>query len=203
VRSVRRAPARRQRGAVLFISLIVLVAMSLAGLAMMRGVDTGATIANNLAFKQGATMAGDAGIEAARTWLMGNDGGSTLYNDNPAVADGAAYHAAWQANVDFIGGDGDATNDFDWAAGSVALPADAGGNVVSYTIHRLCDAAGDPSGRICVRSSEDVAGSSGGTKGAAQFGTFAITQTSSPFYRVTVRIIGPRNTVSYVQAVIY
>jgi Tfp pilus assembly protein PilX len=53
---------RAQQGVVLFIALIVLVAMSLAGIALMRSVDTNVLIAGNLAFRQGATMAGDWGI---------------------------------------------------------------------------------------------------------------------------------------------
>ena len=64
-----RAPRNTQRGVVLFIALIVLVAMTLAGLGMMRSVDTNNLIAGNLAFKNAATSAGDAAIEAARTWI--------------------------------------------------------------------------------------------------------------------------------------
>ncbi|HEX2310450.1 MAG TPA: hypothetical protein VHH91_07010, partial [Vicinamibacterales bacterium] len=60
---------RRQRGAVLLIALIVLVAMSLAGVALVRGVDMTNLIAGNLAFKQGATLGGDWGAEQARAWL--------------------------------------------------------------------------------------------------------------------------------------
>ena len=62
----------RVRGAVLFISLIVLVAMTLAGIAMMRSVDTGNLIAGNLAFEQGAMQAADRGIEQAFQWLLAN-----------------------------------------------------------------------------------------------------------------------------------
>src|SRR4051794_33864237 len=51
---------RRQQGVVLLIALIVLVAMTLAGIGLVRSVDTGNMVAGNLAFKQGATLAGDA-----------------------------------------------------------------------------------------------------------------------------------------------
>ena len=54
---------RREQGVVLFIALIVLVAMSLAGIALMRSVDTGILIAGNLGFRQNATHVGDLGIE--------------------------------------------------------------------------------------------------------------------------------------------
>ncbi len=193
---------RAQRGAVLFIALIVLVAMSLAGLAMMRGVDTGAMIANNLAFKSGATMAADAGIEAARTWLTANTG-ATLYNNKPAVTNGGGYFASWQEGLDFTKGDADATNDFDWTANSIALAADAGGNQVSYVIHRMCDLEGDPASRNCIRVTNSSGSTASSSKGAAAFGSYAISSPSQAFFRITVRVIGPRNTVSYVQAVVY
>ena len=65
--SVSKLPAiasrRAQRGVILFIALIVLVAMSLAGIALMRSVDTNVMIAGNLAFRQGATLAADRAFE--------------------------------------------------------------------------------------------------------------------------------------------
>ena len=47
----------RQRGVVLFIALIVMVAMSLAAIALFRSVDTANLVAGNQAFKQGALNA--------------------------------------------------------------------------------------------------------------------------------------------------
>jgi type IV pilus assembly protein PilX len=193
---------RAQRGAVLFIALIVLVAMSLAGLAMMRGVDTGAMIANNLAFKEGATMAADSGVESARTWLL-NNAGATLYGNQPGVTNGVGYFATWQEGLDFTKGDADATNDFNWTGNSVALAADAAGNQASYVIHRMCETPGDPSSINCIRVTDSSGSTTSSSKGAAAFGTYAIGNPSSTFYRITVRVIGPRNTVSYVQAVVY
>ena len=49
-----------QHGVVLLISLIVLVAMTLAGIAVMRSVDTNVLIAGNLAFRNAALSAADA-----------------------------------------------------------------------------------------------------------------------------------------------
>ena len=51
-RAHRRRRTRAQQGVILFIALIVLVAMSLAGIALMRSVDTNVLIAGNLAFRQ-------------------------------------------------------------------------------------------------------------------------------------------------------
>jgi Tfp pilus assembly protein PilX len=47
-RSAPRLPAR-QRGVMLIIALIVLVAMTMAGIAMMRSVDTATIVAGNIA----------------------------------------------------------------------------------------------------------------------------------------------------------
>lgn len=61
---------RSQRGVVLLIALIILVAMTLAGIGMMRSVDTGGMIAGNMAFRQATMQASDAGIVAAFNQLV-------------------------------------------------------------------------------------------------------------------------------------
>ena len=113
----------RQKGAVLFIALIVLVAMSLAGIALIRSVDTTNLIAGNLAFKQGATLGGDWGAEQARTWLQGQ-APDILYNSVPG-----RYSAAMQSGLDFTSTDPSAP-DFDWDLNSFDVGADPAGNQV-------------------------------------------------------------------------
>jgi type IV pilus assembly protein PilX len=54
-----------QKGVVLFVALVVLVAMSLAGISMMRTADTNTQIAGNLAFRQSALQAAEAAFEQA------------------------------------------------------------------------------------------------------------------------------------------
>lgn len=197
-----------QRGVVLFIALIVLVAMTLAGLALMRSVDTGTIIAGNLAFRQSAMHVGDIGVEAGRTWLMNVSPTSTLYNDTPSVTGGTGYFANWAENLDLIGNTTptNATDDFNWEgtnALSVTSPAPPAGYTVKYVIHRLCEATGDPTSITCVKQSGSSSSTSSGSKGAAAFGVMAISVPTNALYRITVRVAGPRNTVSYVQAVVY
>jgi len=202
LRPLVRALVRAQQGAVLFIALIVLVAMSLAGLAMMRGVDTGALIANNLAFKQGATMAADNGIEVGRTWLIVNPtilASSVAASGYFAQFDGGAVGGV----LDLYQSDADPANDFDWANNAVALAPDAAGNTVQYVIHRLCKDVGAATAKGCVQSTESSASAGQSTKGAPAFGGAALAATTDAFYRITVRVLGPRNTVSYVQAVVF
>jgi Tfp pilus assembly protein PilX len=193
-------PGRKERGVILFIALIVLVAMSLAGIALMRSVDTNVLIAGNVAFRQGATMAGDWGIEDARTWLEANKGGTILHNDQPV----SYYWANWQTGKDLVGV-GTTADDYDWSQAR-NLGTDAGGNEVRFVIHRMCTAAGAPSspGANCMRSTVGAggAGGLGSPKEEAAVGSGALSTTGSVFYRVTVRVAGPRNTFSYVQAIL-
>src|SRR5438876_4723947 len=69
---VRRAPMRisRQRGVVLFIALIVMVAMSLAAIALMRSVDTTSAVIGNLAFRQASILPSNFAIEDAAAGLF-------------------------------------------------------------------------------------------------------------------------------------
>lgn len=184
----------KQRGVVLMITLIVLVAMTLAGIALMRSVDTTNMIAGNLAFQQAATNSGDAGTEAAIAWLEANNSGTTLHAHSIAngysaqrqdPTPGQSWDAFWNAVL---------------AAQSVTLPADVTGNVVSYSIQRLCNAVGDPtSASTGCAVSTTATTSSGNSMGA---GTIALQYSSARYYRITSRIAGPRNTVSYIQTIV-
>ena len=184
----------RQRGAVLFIALIVLVAMSLAGIALIRGVDTANLIAGNLAFKQNATHGGDWGVEEARTWLQ-TQSATALYTDDVDKH----YFASMQSGLDFTATD-PSRPDFDWTANSFDAGADPAGNQVRYIIHRMCELAGNPGSVNCVRTS--TGGTADSTKGGATYGGAALPSTSQIYYRITTRVTGPRNTVSYVQVMV-
>jgi Tfp pilus assembly protein PilX len=200
IRACRSRP-NRQRGVTLFVALVVLVAMSLAGIALMRSVDTNILIAGNLAFRQAATAAADRGVEAARDYLTANTSGSTLWNDQAT----AGYYATWQSTIDLTGTD-PAKTDFNWNSdGQLAIANDAGSNEIRYVIHRICQLPGDPNTAAanCVKTTTTATGgSAGGTKGAVTYGGQALPGVQVIYYRVTVRVLGPRNTRSFVQAVL-
>lgn len=191
-----------QRGVILFVALIVLVAMSLTGIALMRSVDTNLLVAGNLAFRQGATAAGDWGVETARAFLkttiVGNQ--SALDVDNPV----AAYYATWQQGWDLYGSG--VGTPFDWAGSSQLVGTDSAGNEVRYVVHRMCGAPGPSTAALsnCVRTSATGTGSTadGSTKGTVTYGGAPLPAPTAVYFRVTVRILGPRNTLSYVQAVL-
>ena len=178
----------RQQGVVLFISLIVLVAMTLAGIALIRSVDTTNLIAGNLAFRQGATLAADSGVEAARNWLITQNTAS-LSSDST----GNGYYSFAMAVP--------AWGQYDWQNLSIALPGgpDAAGNQVNYVVHRLCSLTGSPTGAGNNCLTTTTLGGGGSGKGV---GIKTVAGVAVYYYRVTSRVIGPRNTVSYVQTLI-
>jgi hypothetical protein len=86
------------------------------------------------------------------------------------------------------------------------LGFDSAGNQVKYVIHRLCDKEGAPTDSTvkCVKSTlskatGEVTSDSNRVKPMDDMNQ---PSKSVALYRVTVRITGPRNTVSYVQAVL-
>lgn len=193
---------KRQNGLALLVAMIVLVVMSLAGIGLMRSVDTGFLISGNLAFRQSATHAADAGIEAARTWLLANS--SALAADNS----GAGYYATSQSGLDLTGNNTttNSSDDLKWDMSAATTPTclngTIAGNTVCYIIHRMCDSAGPLTGATCSTKS--------GAKGGSSLGSIRQMTTYQPgswsnvttygYYRVTVRVAGSRNNVSYVQA---
>lgn len=211
MRTAPKAPAKpRQRGVVLLIALISLVAISLAGIALMRSVDAGVMITGNLAFKQSAVHAGDAGTETAIEWLDANV--ANLGNDVAA----AGYYATWRAGCDLLGSrNADLGDDAVWTVGDAAQPgcgmvaapvaADRlpDGYSATYVINRMCDSEGSPNDPTiyCSAYLSSSIGS-GSTKGGASYGQMPLSGTTQQYYRITTRVVGPRNTESIVQAVV-
>jgi Tfp pilus assembly protein PilX len=185
--------ARRegQRGLVLVIVLIVLTAMMLAGIALMRSVNTANIVAGNLAFRQAATHEGDFGTEQAITWLQSQTSTALLtdsaangyYSTLQGPASGTSWDAYW--NTAYA------------ATGTVVTMPAYHNYTVSYVIHRMCPTAGTTIG--CA-SSPIGSASNGNSHQAGIPANFQ--QPTQGYFRITSRIVGPRNTVSYTQATV-
>ena len=187
-RDIRPNALRRDRGVVLIIVLIAMVVMTIGALALLRNVDNSQRIAGALAFKHNTLHAGDLGIERGRAWLMTNATGTTLEGNSTANG----YYASRTDPTDW--------ESFFRSNSGVASTNDSIGNTVTHVIHRLCTAAGDPTltASGCLTSDGDAAAA--GNSMAA--GRVSIRSDSRYYYRITVRVSAPRNTVSFVQAIV-
>lgn len=203
---------RRERGVVVFVALMVLVAMTLAGIALVRSIDTATVISGNLAFKQTTTQSADSGTESAITWIASHSSGTTLYTASPS--DG--YYANWMELCDLTGNQtpGDTSDDVNWDGTNTGCNANAKavsasmlapGYTASYVIHRMCDKDGNPNdpATYCATFKNTSASSTGSTKGGGSYGSMPLPSAPQYYYRVTTRVVGPRNSISFVQAIIY
>lgn len=202
----------KQQGVVLFLALIVLVAMTIAGIALVRSVDTSNLIAGNLAFKQGATLSAEGGNEAAINWLTPRNGNLELYTNNAAVG----YYATSQGTLDPTNShsadnvpavDWDDNNCADIPNNACVKPAPAitvGDNAVSYLINRLCKTETDPNSvdNSCVTFQS--ADSTSPKRGELKYGDDKrFEPLPGPYYRIVARVKGPRNTISFVETIIH
>jgi len=202
------APLRaRQGGTILIIALIVLVAMTLAGIATMRSVDTATITAGNIGLRQASVNAADQGIQAGVDWLntiiTANLGPTLIADNHQAGTASKGYFSSVPAN------DPDWYDPLNWnEAGQLNNGnPDAGGNVVFFLIHRLCTLSNCDTNATCngtantcasTLSSADLAG-----EGHDQTRpTDSHTTVPAIHYRVTAKAVGPRNSISIVQSLV-
>jgi type IV pilus assembly protein PilX len=189
---------RRQRGVVLFIALLVMVALSLAGIALIRSMDTATIVAGNLAFKQSAAAAVDRSIEQAVEALFAPTKPTPVIADKTADNIAQNYFASVRlkaGSIPEVPDELQSVTAFTGAGLNTALVAtDEAGNKSYYVIERMCANPGAAVGSNCNLSTAAL-GADAGTQHYE-----ALSRAGDAYYRVTVRVEGPRNTVAYAQA---
>jgi hypothetical protein len=179
----------RQRGVVLFVALIVMVAMSLAGVALIRSVDTATLVAGNLAFRQGAVPVVNAAVEKVAVDLFESKNIPDTTADNTKFN----YYASWRNDDNALGVPKALTDTSSYPADGSIITDAASGMTARYIIERSCTTPGTASAGICDMMAPKLA--PGGTAGKNPWQLPRI-----PFYRATIRIDGPHDTVVYAQA---
>ncbi len=199
----RRAPSgalrAAQRGIVLFIALIVMVALSLAGIALFRSVDTATAVVGNLAFSQASILPANMAVEEAVSVLFEKE----LIKNLNADLSSENYFATRQDNEDGRGIPDVLTTKS--KASALAKSLNGGdGNDIRYVIERLC-AKGilavpqPPSQGDMLKYCDMLPPKPTGT---TSMETDKIQLPRIPLYRLTVRVDGPQNTVSFTQAML-
>jgi type IV pilus assembly protein PilX len=187
----------RQRGVVLFVALIVMVAMSLAAIALIRSVDTTNAIVGNLAFRMASILPANASIEQAAGALFSDaDIASVVHiadKNNDLTAEN--YYARRLGGEDARGVPALLQKKSTAAALTKRFDATDSDTHVTYLIERMCLGVGAPTTGNC--DLVPPKGNPGNTLGDAGAGPGSV-----PFYRITVRVDGPKNTASFVQAML-
>ncbi len=217
---------QKQRGVVLLIALIIMVVMTLAGIGMMRSVDTGSIIAGNLAFKQATLHANDAGTRAGFNALMSVansnnnlDKAILNFNNGQPCTNAAGATAAgcpggninlpgyWSSCAGGLNGDQSQcllasnttwwTDNANWANTPSVTVTDPNGATIA-TVNYIIH-------RMCTTqgpSNGQVCHTSTlAATGCSKTQLLPCTSTSI-YYRITSRSTGLRNTVTYTQSLV-
>lgn len=188
-----RLPGARERGIVLIMVLIGIVAMTLAGIALLRASQTSSMIAGNFAFKQASMAVTDTAIELAFAQLDTIVAGLSDANYPNGCAPGACVYYTTRQATD---ANGIPTAVGDWST----VPS----NVVDtsyrtqYVIDRMC-VGPLPVSDVSVSC---FVGQATGAGGSRKVGDINFASAPQVYYRVSVRVSGPRNTVSFAQAIV-
>ncbi len=204
---------KKQRGVVLFVALIVMVAMAMAAIALVRSVGTANLVAGNQAFKQSALNATDLGIAAAMARFDTSVVGAALNTESATHSDSAAscyLSSTFRPNqLDTRGipklllapttvqTPFTAAFDTTYTIANNCQFTNANGEIVRYIIDRQCDAT--TAGSAPTNATCNVVSTSTPARTDDDLHTGSETV---PLYRVTVRVDGPRNTISYAQVVL-
>ena len=192
----------KQQGVVLVIALIALMAISLAGVALMRSVDSSNVVSGNIAFNEAAIQMADIGAEQAYTEIMGNLSSNPnscqfVAANCPVNSAGQPYFYPNASALDVTTRLPSPVGGLNWSKPlSQKLPGDT---TPSYSVHYLIE-------RMCGSLITGVAGDD--TANLQTQATFAkckavpiydtdsapLAELGKLFYRVTVEVTGPRDT---------
>lgn len=193
----------RQRGLSLIITLVILVVMTLSSVAMIITMRAGLSSAGNIAFRQAATRVADVGVRVSYDRVKALLAADRTALDNDVQAEGYYrvnndFRAVCQLVADPITGFSPLTYDFTNANCAVSVPTTSNYQVY-YVIHRMATGTGGCPGAGCAMTPlEEFTLTTKGTKPQ-----LIVVSSQFVYYRVTVKVVGPRNNNRYVQAFIY
>ena len=203
----------RQRGVVLFVALIGMVVLSLAAVALLRSVDSGTSIAGNLAFKQASIGPINYAIEQANYALFDAPAASRITDpfnharrvqllrqpaagrDRPPAFRPASTATATRTRraSPYTRTRRPVTRCAGSSSACARVPRSAPGRV----LRRPAGSAGIQACDLLVPKVSPA----GTTMELCDQGKFCDVP-PQPLYRVTVRVDGPSNTVTYAQAML-
>ncbi|OOG57269.1 hypothetical protein B0E48_07345 [Rhodanobacter sp. C03] len=180
------------------VAVVVLVATLLAAVALMRSVDASNTIAGSLAFRQSVVQAGELAYQEALTMTFSEP---TSDSNQPG-----GYYATLQLPITSN------TNGLpDVLVAQMALPATNLGKTATltglpagyngyYVVERLCPTVGPASPVTCIVPGATIQGGSSSNQTKDNGPPFSSGAYAA--FRLTVGVVGPKNTMGYVQTVL-
>jgi len=178
---MKRNPRTRQQGVVLFVAMIAMVILSLGGVALVRSMDAGTSVAGNLAFRQASIVAANRAVEDAVWKIYKAPVGVRIDPtvDNPPMN----YYSTLLAGEKADGTPALMAGSYPPAGYAMPVWTDPSTLVeVRHVIERVCNVTGVPTIGACdlLPPKKSPAGTDNEYKG--------IPIPAIPHYRVTVRV---------------
>lgn len=187
---------KKEKGVVLIFALIIMAAMIIAVLALIRSNDTSNSLTTNMVLREGALISANNAIETAMDQLNALQT-VDLRTNQPAKG----YYSTGQTTLNIKTG-------INWSSSSSGssvvsakvLPKDDLGNTAAFIIHRMCETSGPVETSGCATNLQ-AGGNETSSKGGS--GLTPLSGTVSVYYRITVKVVGPKNTEGYIQSMVY
>lgn len=187
---------RTQAGVVLPITLISLMIMLIASVALIRSTDNSLLVAGHVSFKRDIINQAERAMPGIKTQFLTG----TLNKISAREGDIKAsnYYASIQpSNTNGIPTVLLNTSTFDGLFASNNIVDSSAGITIRYLIDRMCIKTGEVDIANCatVSSTTDVGGDAShlGNEGKAS-------GVDVPVYRISIRVSGPRNTEAFIQS---
>jgi type IV pilus assembly protein PilX len=189
-----RQPRSRERGVVLIFTLIILLILTIGGVALVRSMNNSLFSAGNLSFRRDLVNQGEQAVSTVLTEFKpggalaavgaaDSDLQSANYKATPLATNAQGIPTALLTLAGFQAV-GQTSNDITGATGDVTI---------RYLIDRLC--TGSPCTSLnSVQSSAAPPGGSGLSGGAP------VAPPTATVYRLSVVVYGPRNTQVFMQS---
>ncbi|HEX7641407.1 MAG TPA: hypothetical protein VF472_04255 [Burkholderiaceae bacterium] len=190
-----RLPARRrQRGVVLFITLIALLILMISGIALVRSFDASLTHSGNIALKRDLINQAERGINAAVAKL---NSGALSADAARQTTSAANNYSATTLPSDSHGIPTMLTGASSWSMSQDNDIVDATSHAtIRYVIDRMCNASGVETTTNCVYSTPKVSGGDNREQRAAPANLQIV-------YRISVRVTSENQTQTFVQTTGY
>ncbi|MBV8034328.1 hypothetical protein [Roseateles sp.] len=201
------SPRQGQHGIVLIFALITLVIMMIGAVALSRSINSSQFNVGNIGFKRDLSNQGERALQLAmnavrtggalasvttrNTNLPGANYSATLLATNAQGIPNALLSDAVFATV------GTAAND---------ISVSSAGVTIRYVVDRMSTATGACTSSTCTMANQTVFGGSSSEWINSQTNSGAANNANpsavpqQPIYRITVRVMGSRNTLSFFQS---
>ncbi|MFD0914600.1 hypothetical protein [Methylophilus luteus] len=212
----------RQQGLVLFFALLALAVMSIASVALIRSVDTNALLSGNMVFRQTASATSNVALEGITENISKKVSLVNSINHYPQLG----YYATcsqFDTQPNALICDGNRLTTMAWDnSNSSLVPSqtdgndeirngiDRQGNEIRYVVERMCSYsnaevnAGSAKLDVSRCLMASASGCNDGSYNDVNMSKMkdCPDKSSSPLYRLTLRIAGPKNTLTFMQSFI-